>query len=206
MNVVAAIGVEMTDGSILYQSVGGIEEETMLMWEGVREVPNLKTEANQIVEIRVFIGGIDGVQVGPFMAAYGDVVAVLHKLISPRRLRIEYMSVKSVSEQGWSIEDLINWLLGSHIHFILSHIHQGFKSHGNQLDMNNVMAQLKRLTYHPGFPSGQQLSCPVFTQDKINYIKPLLDMANDTLRVDLVEGGHFAKVVLQELKRYLLIL
>jgi hypothetical protein len=66
--------------------------------------------------------------------------------------------------------DIVNWLLEGDIHFIISHIHQG----------------IVKLHDHPGFPSGDNLQCPVFTQDKYKYLSVLMSkgLCNPTLKVD----------------------
>ena len=84
-----------------------------------------------------------------------------------------------------TIADLVDWLLGGDIHFILTHVHQGFQSHGIFVDMDQMMQELLRLRFHIGFPSGDSLYCPVFTQDKIRYLRALGDMANNTLRIPM---------------------
>ena len=34
----------------------------------------------------------------------------------------------------------------------------------------DCMMEIQRLEYHPGFPAGMNLRCPVFTGDKFTYI------------------------------------
>ena len=58
-------------------------------------------------------------------------------------------------------------MLGGHIHFIISHIHQGLENFG--WNITHMYSELDRLKYHPGYPMGQKLQCPIFTQDKWNY-------------------------------------
>ena len=36
-----------------------------------------------------------------------------------------------------------------------------------------LLKNLERLEYHPGFPNGKNLKCPVFLQDKFEYIKSI---------------------------------
>ena len=56
------------------------------------------------------------------------------------------------------------------------------------------MQQLLRLRFHIGFPSEGSLYCPVFTQDKIRYLRPLGELANNTLRIQIkMEQNCFAQ-------------
>ena len=74
---------------------------------------------------------------------------------------------ETVRHLSWSPDQLVNWLLNSDYHFILSHVHQGM-THWNPIE---VLAALLRLSEHLGFPSGLSLTCPIFLQDKALYIK-----------------------------------
>ena len=66
--------------------------------------------------------------------------------------------------------------------------------------MPEALAEYNRLKYHNGFPSGER--CPVFTQDKIEYIKRLGDLALPTLTVPLVEEGtSYTGACLAEVQR-----
>ncbi len=100
---------------------------------------------------------------------------------------IESLNIKQLFKRGMGITKLIDWLLESHIHIVLTHIHQGFSTHGNgvNVDMNEMMLDLLRLRYHVGFPSGEQLYCPVFTQDKRRYLEALGPLANNSLFIPL---------------------
>jgi hypothetical protein len=50
--------------------------------------------------------------------------------------------------------------------------------------MSELVKELLRLEYHPGFPNGKSLRCPVFLQDKYCYLKFLKDLVNPTFKVD----------------------
>ena len=41
--------------------------------------------------------------------------------------------------------------------------------------INSILAEFQRLKDHQGFPKGDQIDCPIFTQDKWNYIQALND-------------------------------
>jgi hypothetical protein len=46
--------------------------------------------------------------------------------------------------------ELIDWLLESNNHFIITHINQGRSSHGLIWCMRDILDQLNRLFYHAG--------------------------------------------------------
>ena len=47
--------------------------------------------------------------------------------------------------------------------------------------MVHLEEQLRRLYDHPGFPNGIQLSCPVFLQNKGEYLRNVLDLITNTV-------------------------
>ena len=54
----------------------------------------------------------------------------------------------------------------------------------------DIYKEFARLKYHPGFPSGQQLKCPIFSQDKFNYLQHIpATMPTCKLVVEEVEEG-----------------
>ena len=89
----------------------------------------------------------------------------------------------------WNPHQLVEWLLGSHIHFILTHIHQGLE--GCAWNMDELYQQVQRLKHHPGFPCGDALQCPIFTQDKFEYIKSVPQLCNPTLAIVLTADGCY---------------
>lgn len=103
-------------------------------------------------------------------------------------MKHETLCCKTIKDKQFSEVDFVDWLLGSHVHFILSHIHQGIGTLGWDMD-TLYKQQLPRLYYHPGFPRGNQLVCPVFTQDKFRYLCALSanHFANPTLKIELDE-------------------
>ena len=101
------------------------------------------------------------------------------------KINFEEMTLKSLRESSWSMSDLIDWLLGSHCHFILCHPHNHTEGLGwGVLELYNV--ELQRLKYHNGFPSMAKLLCPIFTVDKMRYLEALpTGYINPTLRIPL---------------------
>jgi hypothetical protein len=104
---------------------------------------------------------------------------------------VEYICAKNIKEQHMSPADLVNWLLDSHVHFILSHVHQGIGPylHWNMKDLEN---ELQRLSNHFGFPKGTKLKCPIFLQDKFEYLQLLpVNKGNQTLQIYLTDDSNF---------------
>lgn len=142
-----------------------------------------------MVLLRVFYGGCASVQSIPFIAAAEEIRALSHTDVY-----IETIDICQLKDLGWSALHLVNWLLGSDVHFILSHVHQGKSKEGiNQMGWNvhHLEEQLWRLSGHTGFPSGENLKCPIFLQDKLRYIRAIPLYTNPTLRVILNKRGQF---------------
>lgn len=104
-------------------------------------------------------------------------------------VRLETLTFKEIREAPhFTLRDFVDWLLGSHIHLITTHIHLGVR--GFDWSMRDVNLELERLKSHVGFPSGDKLNCPIFTQDKFRYLSVLapqekmttfcLDLSPDT--------------------------
>jgi hypothetical protein len=135
------------------------------------------------VLIRVYYGSSASLQLLFFCDAVG-------RLPQQTRLRIkvEYCSLKNVREKGWSPGELVTWLLDCNIHIILTHPHQGHKI----WNCHEVYQSIERLRDHKGFPTGQQLDCPVFRQDKFCYVDSLTHITIPTFRMNLDQslGAH----------------
>jgi hypothetical protein len=86
-------------------------------------------------------------------------------------VEVDMMNLKRMREQKISIQGIIDWLLGSHIHFLITHPHQGLESAGDSIV--DIYAEVARLKYHPGFPSEIQVNCPIFCKDMWEYLQHL---------------------------------
>jgi hypothetical protein len=120
--------------------------------------------------VRSFYGGKSSFQYQWFFAAAREFP----------HINFEYLGVHDIPLLAWTPKDLIDWLLGGAFHVILTHPHQG----NPQWDVADVLEEIKRLQYHRGFPFGGQLFCPVFLQDKYNYLFRLPGISNPTLKVE----------------------
>lgn len=98
---------------------------------------------------------------------------------------IVYCNIKMVKDNRWNPKDLIDWLLDCDVHFIITHIHQGLE----QLcwNMEDLYLQVQRLYRHYGYPNGEHLSCPIWTQNKFDYLSAITkyEFCNPTIKVEL---------------------
>ena len=99
-------------------------------------------------------------------------------MLGKETIKFEILTLNVLRTKNWTMETFVNWLLGGHIHFVLCHVHQGMES--SAWNVVDLYAELNRLQMHEGFPSGIQLQCPVFTQDKREYLKLLPDITLPT--------------------------
>ena len=157
------------------------------IWDAIAYVP---LHCDEVV-IRVFMGGAGAVQIKHFINA-----------VSRSRIdikyKIEYINTEDVRQRFKTPGLLVDWLLGSHIHFIIAHVHQGL-SH-LFWSMDELRYQLTRLQYHLGFPNGEDLKCPIFTQHKMKYLLAIQDFANPTMKIILDENDNYA-IIEDEIKR-----
>jgi hypothetical protein len=94
---------------------------------------------------------------------------------------------RNIMEKNWTYKSLVDWLLSSHIHFIICHPHQGFLEKGIDITPIEFYNELQRLKFHIGFPNGDELRCPVFTQNKAIYLKALYQnqLSNPTFYINV---------------------
>ena len=181
-----------------------MERHTVLFyfWEAIKYMPPLITNSSSsiCIVIRAFVGGRESVQVQPFFIALSDFIATLAK--SNVSVVVEYLNCDDVKKRKMDPAGVIDWLLNSHIHFILSHIHQGIIAH-LEWDMENVHKELLRLKFHCGFPNRSQLSCPIFTQNKYEYIRCSGRFCNNTMKIDLTESGEQSLKVIEEISNFM---
>jgi hypothetical protein len=134
----------------------------------------------QLVVFRVFTGPEHSAHRSPFFKAVAKLT------LSNPNVSVEKITSKEIREQAISIDGVIDWLLGKDttcrvIHIILSHVHQTM----TKIDLIQIRNALNRLTFHEGFPTGIELQCPAFNQDKFTYLKPIPLFTNPTMKVIL---------------------
>jgi hypothetical protein len=88
---------------------------------------------------------------------------------------------KNVDEiKHWTPAALVAWLLNCDIHLVICHPHQGMKQ---TLSTTALYAEMSKLYHHIGFPSGEFLRCPIWSQNKIEYLHAVPAITNPTLRI-----------------------
>jgi len=133
----------------------------------------------EVLRVRCFVGGENSTQQEPLL------LARTHLLNVPEyALDWTNMNVDLVKAQQWRPRDLIDWLSDCDFYLIIAHIHQGLL---DTLGWNveELKECLEFLYYKNGFPSRDELFCPVFLQDKYSYISTMKDFCNPTLKIDL---------------------
>ena len=105
------------------------------------------------------------------MEAFTQAAVRVANYVGNDNISVTYMSVATLRKLKWTPEQLINWLSTSDIHFVVTHFHQGLDNFGRSIE--ELYCGLKQLINHRGFPNLKQLKCPIFTQDKLNYLRAL---------------------------------
>jgi len=117
-------------------------------------------------------------------------------------VEIEYLTMRDINRWDMGPHEVVGWLLDSDIHIILTHLHQDLTF----WDCREVGLALHELESHIGFPSGSNLRCPIFQQDKYRYIEAVPDITIPTLRIDIQAPAfdhHSSIQVLQSHKKIL---
>ena len=146
------------------------------------------------ITIGVFTGGKNSVQYEPFIGA----VQAL-QLVAPL-FEIEYITVTDVKDNfDGCCRRLVDHMLQKDVHVFISHPHQGTSHYSEEQmgwEMDTLEAELWRLHDHPGFPSGDSLRCPIFLQNKYEYLRPLqhLRCVNQTLNIPLKEDDDYSNI------------
>jgi hypothetical protein len=168
------------------------QNDVDLLWNAIAYVP---AYSDQVI-IKVFIGGAGAVQIKHFSTAWS-------RLRLQIKYKIEYINTEDIRKLFAKPSDLVDWFLNSHVHFILAHIHQGISQ--KYWCMDELRCELIRLKFHNGFPNGDELQCPIFTQNKYKYLKAIEEFANPTLAIVLKENYDYSSIH-DEVKRLVLIL
>ena len=159
----------------------------LVLWDTIERSRlncNADDRQNKFI-VAIFTGGLNGVQVQQFEFALSLVIQEFELYYNPGKLQIVVVSIsaRDVSNSRMTPTQLVDKLLESDVHFILSHIHQSILDRHIGWCMDDVLTNLERLKYHAGFPSGEQLSCPVFTQDKYDYISRISGYSIPTMKI-----------------------
>lgn len=149
-----------------------------------------------LVVCRVYIGNSSGEHVIPFTIALSKVIA--HLGTSGFEVKEESLTLTEARTRKFSAKLLVDWLLGSHIHFVTTHPCQGW--HTTATNVEEVYDEFSRLKYHPGFPMGVQLQCPIFTQDKWNYLQHIPSKMK-SCKISIAEANEEFDAVKRQVQR-----
>ena len=168
------------------------------------------TYSRKEFRIRICGGGSNGKQSIPCDTA------LLGFRLSQQDLKVIVDIVNPGQRHLWGPQQTIDWLLASDFHIIRTHLHQGklisyrsaksiiffgyncplcfcFSGHynespdGSDWNLTDVVQQIQRLKNHRGFPTAQFLQCPVFLQDKFDYLRCVPEISLPTLKVTRYE-------------------
>jgi hypothetical protein len=174
---------------------GDHASRTLLMWDSIVATPK---QVGRTKIVRVFLGGKDSTQSGPFLSA---MATFRKKWASSVNIVLETINTEELGLLKWQPDQFVDWYLQSHVHFLIAHVHQSLLHRALLWDMEFACQQYTRLQYNVGFPSGDQLRCPVFTQDKIKYIECLDRLAVKTMTIPLTFDGQYDSSYLSDVKR-----
>ena len=111
--------------------------------------------------MRVIQGGRNAKQLEPVQQALAEFQRI--KLID-----VEYIDINTVKMQHLTIQSIVQLLLSSDVHLIITHMHQGIMEL-LRWNMTDLVLELQLLYSHPGYPTGRSLEDPIFLQDKFKY-------------------------------------
>lgn len=96
----------------------------------------------------------------------------------------------------WTQAIFLKWLRDADIYVIICHIHQGFAWEPLRWDPVDFYEKLyDHLKDRLGFPSGESLRCPIFTQNKVEYIAALADMVNPTKIIPIASHYDYSLMI-----------
>lgn len=145
---------------------------------------------NKILKILVFESGRNAVQLKPFNEALG-LAPSLQRLkslgysIQLRRINNDEMRSHKLFPK---LEDLFKCVREFDIHMFLSHIHQAIDMRTKtfkEWNIPKILYHFDLLELHNGFPFGEKLKCPVFTQDKFEQISLVPELFLPSHRVNM---------------------
>lgn len=143
--------------------------------------------------IHIFLGDQSNMQVLPFTGALN----VIGNAID--RSKCQTMTFSELKDnirfRGWTMRTFLDWLQFADIYLIICHIHQGFgysPIFWNPVEFYQLLYDA--LKDRRGFPSGEHLRCPVFTQDKVRYLAALEGLVNPTRIVPILRDYDYSEL------------
>ena len=172
-----------TDFRLFYDSTSVDDIQTLLDFSYNKLFT--KSKEQKPILVRVLTSGKNNPQLKAFRVVQGNLA-----LQNPRTVvTFEYLGKSELIQQfrGKTPKDLVDWLLGADVHYLLGHIHQGGVFEELDWSVKELYTELKRLRYHPGAPWGLKTDCPIANQDKIGYIEACSEITNPTLFMPVKE-------------------
>jgi hypothetical protein len=108
------------------------------------------------------------------------------------KIFLETMTLSDIRDdpQWWNMQNIYQYFSTSSCYFILCHPHQS--AEGLQWPPHQFYSGLQCLRSKIGFPRGEQMLCPVFTQNKGLYLLLANQYCNPTLIIDLEDWRNQA--------------
>jgi hypothetical protein len=152
-----------------------------------KNVENFEKRECFALRVHIYCGGVSSYPNFSFNSALQKVILKWSKILS---FTTRTMTILDLRESGWSENQFVSWLLDCDVHMIVAHPHQGAETF--QWDVSKLYKELLRLYHHTGFPAGNQLLCPIFTQNKFEYLAPLRinKIINQTLKIRVYEDSN----------------
>ena len=113
-----------------------------------------RKKSRRVCLVRVFQGRRNARQLEPVQQALAEFQR--KKLID-----VEYIDIDTVKMQHLTIQSIVQWLLSSDVHLIITHMHQGIMEL-LRWNMTDLVLELKLLYNHPDYPTGRFLEDPIF--------------------------------------------
>ena len=161
-------------------------------------IEQVQKKTRRLCLVRVFQGGRNARQLEPVQQALAEFER--KKLID-----VEYIDIDKVKTQHLTVQSIVQWLLSSDVHLIITHMHQGIMEL-LRWNMTDLVLELQLLYSHPGYPTGRSLEDPIFLQDKFKYIEPIKDFFEDTLKIliknNICDDDGQAKSIKEFLERH----
>lgn len=130
--------------------------------------------------IHVFMGTESHVQRDCFYGALNELGISECEVMTFAQLK------NNIRCKNWTLDTFLSWLQECDIYIIFCHIHQDFGVPPLLWEPVDFYDQLyDKLHGRLGFPSGDQLRCPIFTQNKFRYIEALGSLCNPTFVVPI---------------------
>jgi hypothetical protein len=150
----------------------------------IAQIQSLRTNEEDAILIRGFVGGADGRQYTQFNTAMSEAKAYYAErniIINCEMYTNDF--VKNIMK--WGPTELVDKILEGDAHIILTHLTEANIAKTPSWNVPNILANLDRLKFHLGNTMGARNNCPVLRQGKREIYEHLPDYCLPTLIIDL---------------------